>query len=782
MLVIALQLLIIGECPLSHLSATRDDPIYTTYAAQLGRSEYYVDEGYHLRFYTDGVGVNFETDNAGNLCFAWKLDHDFRVNVDQFHQQPVIEKSYSDIVVFHFKPYPELSVKETFLVYSSRIAIQHLQIKNISPMTETVYVYPLFQYTTGQATNVLHHANYFTFSHHESVDWWTQTHIPGYVEDFNDVYMLSVIPDYWGGYTDSWTSFYGDATNDHSLDCSMPSNTLRCLAFQKDIVLTSGESFDIRIIRGVQKHNENILDLVAECKSLMDLSFEPFIAFNESLYQSIPVYTFANPDQELMYWSAFNLVRQMMLPPEGECSYNYYVYSREPTWGWGHAGQVFHESLSMLVYAFMDPISAMNSQRVYMERQWSNGYIPYRTGPYLNETIPWGDKYTSSAPWFSWENWEIYKISRDTVFLEEAYEAGASFYFYWINNRDKDSDGLYEWGGHGVLESVRDGLCAIWDRVGWPSNFECLDLNCMLVKEAKALALMAQELGYSEDYEYWTGKADTLTNLINEYMWDTETHFYYHIDRVNHTFSFNRPDDLKRQEIIGFLPLWAGVANQEQSNYLVEQLTDTDKFWRNYGVPTLSAEDPYYDPMGYWNGPVWVQWEYLIFRGLLDYGFVAQAESLAAKVFDNVIYQLKKNHWFWELYCPDYYAAGHHRAYIWTCLVARMIIDLKELTGVKESMNQKEYKTGLLWISPNPANKFTLIQYMVPYPQFVTLKIYNLDGTLIRTLTNKYRVAGSYAICWDLKTDDGKDVTGGTYFCRLKLGESIDNHKIIVIK
>ena len=35
-------------------------------------------------------------------------------------------------------------------------------------------------------------------------------------------------------------------------------------------------------------------------------------------------------------------------------------------------------------------------------------------------------------------------------------------------NRDSDHDGLCEWGGHAVLESVRDGYVAAWDQVGWP--------------------------------------------------------------------------------------------------------------------------------------------------------------------------------------------------------------------------------------------------------------------------------------------------------------------------
>ena len=88
-------------------------------------------------------------------------------------------------------------------------------------------------------------------------------------------------------------------------------------------------------------------------------------------------------------------MRQVMLPPEAKCGFNYYVFSREPQWGWGHGGQVFHESLTMLSYALMDPMGAMNSQRVYRERQYQNGYINYRTGPYLDETIPYKGQLTT---------------------------------------------------------------------------------------------------------------------------------------------------------------------------------------------------------------------------------------------------------------------------------------------------------------------------------------------------------------------------------------------------
>ena len=82
----------------------------------------------------------------------------------------------------------------------------------------------------------------------------------------------------------------------------------------------------------------------------------------------------------------------------------------------------------------------------------------------------------------------------------------------------------------------------------------------------------------------------------------------------------------------------------------MHKLTDSKKFWRMYGVPTLAADDSYYTPKGYWNGPVWIQWDYLIERGLLDYGYKNEAKEMVERVAANMIAQLKKDHNFWEFY------------------------------------------------------------------------------------------------------------------------------------
>ncbi|MFB6097623.1 MAG: trehalase family glycosidase, partial [Salinibacter sp.] len=121
---------------------------------------------------------------------------------------------------------------------------------------------------------------------------------------------------------------------------------------------------------------------------------------------------------------------------------------------------------------------------------------------------------------------------------------------------------------------------------------------------------------------------------------------------------------------------WAGVASQRQARRLVETMTDPSMFWRPYGLPSLAANDPFYDPKGYWNGPVWVQWQYLAMRGLLNYGYEAEARELTDRVLANVVHQLEATHTFWEFYSPETHWGGHHQTYIWTGIIARMLIDL----------------------------------------------------------------------------------------------------------
>lgn len=662
---------------LSNLTCSKNDPVFTTFAAPVERSDYRLDQAYRLMWCNPGSNIEFVSADGGNLGVAFAMDGEFRKKLQSFYREPIITHAYPDLVQFYFYPFKHIRVEVFFDVYSSTGCFAEYKVVNEGKANVSLTALPYF-YLNRNLNNITYAEQMFSFHHQKERDGWMINHDIPYVEDLQTEFMVDPVPDGFGAYGKFPPN---DSLISGQLNRSIDENA-NYLMFSQSWEMEPGDTVRFRIVRNIAASDDDNVQLRKASLQLTEIQPAELIAANERRFENIPEIQFQNPDHEAVYWNAFNLMRQCMMPPEGECGHNYYIFSREPKWGWGYGGQVFHESLTMLAYAFMDPKSAMNSQRVYMERQRIDGYINYRTGPYLNEQIESNGEFTSSAPWYNYQNLEIYKITGDKAFLAEAYDSGKKFYNYYVSNRDKDEDGLCEWSAHAVLESVRDARVAVWDVVGWPSNFEGPDVNAMLVSEAKALAEMAAELGKPQEAEGWNTDAEKRSALINEKLWDSEDGFYYNVDMNTGLFSHKSKNDLEIKEIIGFLPMWAGVADSAQAAKLMESLLHENEFWRNYGVPTLSATHDYYNPIGYWNGPVWVQWNYLIFRALLDYGYEAEATELANRVLDNMAYHLKKDHVFWEFYSADDRQAGWNQTYIWAGIAARFLIDL-------DALNQK---------------------------------------------------------------------------------------------
>src|SRR3546814_1285036 len=137
----------------------------------------------------------------------------------------------------------------------------------------------------------------------------------------------------------------------------------------------------------------------------------------------------------------------------------------------------------------------------------------------------WSARVCFRSPWYAWLNWEVYQMTQDTVFLQVMYGSSKKLFPFIVDNRDSDGDGLCEWGGHAVLESVRDALVAVWDEVGFPTHFESLDLNCMLVKEAKSLEQMALALGLTEEAAAWRTNHERRAQLYTDTFWVTVNGF-----------------------------------------------------------------------------------------------------------------------------------------------------------------------------------------------------------------------------------------------------------------
>lgn len=68
---------------------------------------------------------------------------------------------------------------------------------------------------------------------------------------------------------------------------------------------------------------------------------------------------------------------------------------------------------------------------------------------------------------------------------------------------------------------------------------------------------------------------------------------------------------------------------------------------------------------------------------------------------------------------------------------------------------------------PNPFNPSTQITYTIRQEGPVQIQVYNIQGQLIRTLLDEYRLAGTHHVNWDGLDQKGVRVASGTYLYRI---------------
>jgi glycogen debranching enzyme len=156
-----------------------------------------------------------------------------------------------------------------------------------------------------------------------------------------------------------------------------------------------------------------------------------------------------------------------------------------------------------------------------------------------------------------------------------------------------------------------------------------IDVSCQQALAAKSIAEIAEILGQGDVAHRFSQTYEDLAAAINRESWNPETSFYH--DRLEE-------GDLSTTKHIGaYWALLSEVCRGERVTCLAEHLRDPHEFWRPHLVPTLSADDPFYDPRGhYWRGSVWGPTNYMLTAGLTLCGFRDIAYSIASNHLSNI--------------------------------------------------------------------------------------------------------------------------------------------------
>lgn len=149
-----------------------------------------------------------------------------------------------------------------------------------------------------------------------------------------------------------------------------------------------------------------------------------------------------------------------------------------------------------------------------------------------------------------------------------------------------------------------------------------LTLNCILIRANQHLAAIAKEIGKElpEDIKQAVNKApEALATL-----WDEESQEYYSRNQLTGEL-------IKEPSVSTFMPLYAQVLPKERVKTLLGHLHNPRTFGTPYPVPSAPLNSSYFKPHCYWQGPTWVDINWLIADGLERNGQKREAEGLRQK-------------------------------------------------------------------------------------------------------------------------------------------------------
>lgn len=254
----------------------------------------------------------------------------------------------------------------------------------------------------------------------------------------------------------------------------------------------------------------------------------------------------------------------------------------------------------------------------------------------------------------------------------ERWLAGLARFYECYQARYRHKSGLYLWAND-IAIGVDDDPTT-WGRP--PFSSASIFLNSLMLADLRAAAATARTTGQEKLADTWTRGADALQQVVQKLCWDERDGFFYTADVLSeqravahrhfeeklqgNLTAFWEVLPLKVMTWCGFLPLWNKTATKAQAHRLVtEHLFNDKRFWSLAGIRTLSADERMYSPTvergnpSNWLGPVWILPNYMIWQGLLNYGYQKEADQVVERITRLLLDDFTTNHHLHEYYEPE---------------------------------------------------------------------------------------------------------------------------------
>jgi len=256
---------------------------------------------------------------------------------------------------------------------------------------------------------------------------------------------------------------------------------------------------------------------------------------------------------------------------------------------------------------------------------------------------------------------EVYRRFREIDFINEVFNGLYRWNTWYFNNR-RISGNYMAWGSRkykprldnhwesagvgdfygAAMESGMDNS-PLYDNIPLNPDNSCMELAdvglmSLYIWDSRTLMDLARLTGREEEYGELEKRAGMIAEALDT-LWNEEIGIY--LNRRTDTEEFSR-----KLSPVNMYPLLTGVISGKRAERIVEEhFFNSDEFYGEWMLPSISRNDKAYPEQDYWRGRIWPPHNFLVYLGLREYK-LEKAQRILADKSRKLVYRewLEKGH------------------------------------------------------------------------------------------------------------------------------------------
>jgi len=229
---------------------------------------------------------------------------------------------------------------------------------------------------------------------------------------------------------------------------------------------------------------------------------------------------------------------------------------------------------------------------------------------------------------------EIYQRTHDLDLLSHFYPRARRYHHFMLGKEWNPEQGEHRFR---ILESHDTGAAGIddypakWFLESADSTRQANSPNALAhaVRSAKILRMLARQLGLAEQVEEFSAEIEILGAAIETRYWDETSGYYSYIYLDDGEKLLYDDGTNYNMGLDGVSPLVAATSTRERRQRLIAHLMTPGELWTDHGITAVAMNAPYSRRDGYWNGKVWMPYQWFMWKALIGEAELEHAERIA---------------------------------------------------------------------------------------------------------------------------------------------------------